>query len=126
MKLWLKALALGSVLLAGHGVAATSYQVKNLDQFVVLMEKINLKHANALKKFLAGLDPNTAQLNAAQLAEYCQLMQQRIDESYLSYDSNRQLFNGQGAGLSKQDFINKIESDLTVQALKSQGVSCQY
>lgn len=126
MKLWLNSLALGGLLACGNAFAASAYQVKNVNQFVQLMEQINSQHAAKLKKFLAGLDPATEALDGAQVQQYCQLMQQRIDEAYLSYDVNRQLFSGQGATLSKQDFIYKAQADLSVQALKDRGLFCDY
>jgi hypothetical protein len=106
--------------------ATEQYTVRTTSQFATLMQKLSGQHGAELKQFLAQLDPATQQLSPAQVQQYCQLMQARLDDYYLAYDANRQLFEGRGGQLDKRDFIVKAQSDLTTQALKDQGLSCIY
>lgn len=107
-------------------VHAESYKVNSLQKLSQLTEQVNYKQGAKLKKFISTLDPNATKLTAQQQAQYCQLERDRVNENYQIYDANRDLFNGNGATLTRADFIKKAQEEPISQALRRQGVACSY
>lgn len=112
---------LNSILLLGISTASMAGSV---EQYVKMVGMANSQFQKNSRSFFNALDPQQQAFSIQQQQQYCQLVQDYVDDLYTAVEQNLDIFRSQKA-YTKADVINEVLSKREMQTLAQYGVKCQ-